>query len=137
MIESQLEADGLFDVNLSQTLWDTYNAERTQDAYPVYQLGWFPDYSDADTYLTPFFLPDNFLVNHYEDDEVTELIEAQATTEDEEERAGLIGDVQAAVAEDLSTLPFLQGAQVAVAQQDIEGVTLDASFKLRFAPMHR
>ncbi|WP_147917242.1 ABC transporter substrate-binding protein [Ruania zhangjianzhongii] len=137
MIESQLEADGLFDVNLSQTLWDTYNTQRTQDAYPVHQLGWFPDYSDADTYLTPFFLPENFLVNHYENDEVTELIQAQATTEDEEERAGMIEDVQAAVAEDLSTLPFLQGAQVAVAQQDIEGVTLDASFKLRFAPMHR
>ncbi len=137
MIESQLEADGLFEVELSQTLWDTYNSQRTQDAYPVYQLGWFPDYSDADTYLTPFFLPDNFLVNHYEDDEVTDLIHQQATTEDPDERAALIEQVQQAVVEDLPILPFLQGAQVVVAQNDIEGVTLDASFKLRFAPLHR
>ena len=28
---------------------------------PSYQLGWFPDYSDADNYLTPFFLKTNFL----------------------------------------------------------------------------
>jgi len=137
MIENQLEADGLFEVNLSQTLWDTYNSERTQDAYPAYQLGWFPDYSDADNYLTPFFLPDNFLVNHYEDEEVTDMIHQQASTEDEDERAALIEDIQHAVAEDLSTLPFLQGAQVAVAQQNIQDVTLDASFKFRFAPLHR
>src|SRR5690625_7727679 len=97
----------------------SFPTRRSSDLYPVYQLGWFPDYSDADTYLTPFFLPDNFLVNHYEDDEVTELVQAQATTEDQEERAALIEEVQAAVAEDLPTLPFLQGAQVAVDRKSV------------------
>lgn len=137
LIESQLEADGLFDVTLNQTLWDTYNAERTQDAYPAHQLGWFPDYSDADNYLTPFFLIDNFLVNHYEDQEVNDLILQQASTPDEAERTALIEEIQRRVAEDLPTVPLLQGAQVAVAQNDIEGVTLDASFKFRFGPLHR
>ena len=43
--------------------------------------------------------------------------------------------IQGRVAELLSTVPYLQGAQVAVAGADVEGVILDASFKLRFAPL--
>ena len=65
MIKEQLEKSGLFKVDLQSTEWVTYSKDRTADAYPVYQLGWFPDYSDADNYLTPFFVPGNFL-NHYE-----------------------------------------------------------------------
>ncbi len=57
MIKEQLEKSGLFTVDLQSTEWVTYSKDRRADAYPVYQLGWFPDYSDADNYLTPFFVP--------------------------------------------------------------------------------
>jgi len=137
MIESQLEADGLFDVNLQSTLWDTYNAERVEGVYPAYQLGWFPDYSDADNYLSPFFQEDNFLANGYSNTEVQETILEQTSTADEAERTALIEEAQEMVAEDLSTLPYLQGAQVAVSANDITGVTLDASFKFRYASLTR
>ncbi|KAE8763133.1 ABC transporter substrate-binding protein [Georgenia thermotolerans] len=139
MVEKQLEADGLFDVTLQSTLWDVYSAERTDDLYPAYQLGWFPDYSDADNYLSPFFLKENFLANHYDNAEVNDLILQQATTPDADQRTELIGQIQEKVAQDLSTLPFLQGAQVAVAAPDITGVqdTLDASFKFRYAALGR
>ncbi|WP_218221215.1 ABC transporter substrate-binding protein [Nesterenkonia sp. Act20] len=137
MIESQLESDGLFEVNLQSTLWDTYNAERVEGVYPAYQLGWFPDYSDADNYLSPFFLEENFLVNGYSNQEVNDLILEQASTPDEAEREEMITQAQELVAEDLSTLPYLQGAQVAVSANDIEGVTLDASFKFRYASLTR
>ena len=63
------------------------------------------------------------------------MIRQQATIEDDAERASMLEDIQAAVAEDLSTVPYLQGAQVAVSGADIDGVTLDASFKFRFAPI--
>ena len=66
LVKGQLEKSGLFTVDLKSTEWTTYTKERRADAYPVYQLGWFPDYSDADNYLTPFFIPGNFLGNHYE-----------------------------------------------------------------------
>ncbi|GAA1140062.1 ABC transporter substrate-binding protein [Nesterenkonia lutea] len=137
MIESQLESDGLFEVNLQSTLWDTYNSERVEGVYPAYQLGWFPDYSDADNYLAPFFLEDNFLVNGYSNQEVNDLILEQASTSDEAERTSMIEEAQELVAEDLSTLPYLQGAQVAVSGTDISGVTLDASFKFRYASLTR
>jgi len=137
LIQRQLEADGLFKVNLASTLWDTYSTERREDLYPSYQLGWFPDYSDADNYLTPFFLTENFLGNHYVNQEVNDLIIEQATTPDEAERTAKIEQIQELVAKDLSTVPYLQGAQVAVAQNDIKDVTLDASFKFRYAPLTR
>jgi len=139
LIKDQLESSGLFSVNLQTTEWVQYAQDRTSDVYPAYQLGWFPDYSDADNYLTPFFLIENFLGNHYENQEVNDMILAQASTEDADERTGLIEDIQAAVAEDLSTVPYLQGAQVAVVRSDVSGAedTLDASFKFRYGALSR
>jgi peptide/nickel transport system substrate-binding protein len=133
MIKEQLEKSGLFKVDLQSTEWVTYSKARTADAYPVYQLGWFPDYSDADNYLTPFFIPGNFLKNHYENPAVTDIIKKQLVTVDKTERETSLGDAQTAVAKDLSTLPLLQGAQLMVAGADVKGVeqTLDPSFKTR------
>lgn len=132
MIKEQLEKSGLFKVDLQSTEWVTYAKDRTKDVYPVYQLGWFPDYSDADNYLTPFFIPGNFLKNHYENASVTDLIKKQLTTVDKAEREKVLGEAQTAVAKDLPTLPLLQGAQLMVGK-DVKGVekTLDASFKTR------
>ena len=135
MVKSQLEESGLFTVDLKSTEWVQYSEDRTSDVYPAYQLGWFPDYSDADNYLTPFFLTNNFLGNHFSDPQVEELILGQAVEPDADTRTQMIEDIQSLVAEQLSTLPLLQGAQVAVAGTDVDGVILDASFKFRFAPV--
>ena len=139
LIKDQLESSGLFTVDLQTTEWVQYAEDRTADVYPAYQLGWFPDYSDADNYLTPFFLVENFLGNHYANQEVNDLILQQAVTTDPDERAGLIEDIQAAVAKDLSTVPYLQGAQVAVVGPDVTGAedTLDASFKFRYGALSK
>ncbi|MBW0256421.1 ABC transporter substrate-binding protein [Cellulomonas sp. PS-H5] len=137
LIKDQLESTGLFTVDLQTTEWVQYAKDRTSDVYPAYQLGWFPDYSDADNYLTPFFLTDNFLGNHYDNQEVNDLILQQAVTTDAGERSALIEQIQDAVAADLSTVPYLQGAQVAVVGADVTGAedTLDASFKFRYGAL--
>jgi peptide/nickel transport system substrate-binding protein len=139
LIKDQLESTGLFTVNLQTTEWVQYSEDRTSDVYPAYQLGWFPDYSDADNYITPFFLIENFLGNHYVNQEVNDLIIEQASTEDVAARTGLIEEIQEKVAGDLSTVPYLQGAQVAVVGTDVSGAedTLDASFKFRFAALSK
>ncbi len=134
-IKSQLEGSGLFKVDLKSTEWVTYAKERTKDAYPAYQLGWFPDYSDADNYLTPFFTKDNFVANHYDNATVQRLIGEQAVNPDKAARTKQIGEIQTEVAKDISTLPLLQGSQVAVSGKDVKGVdeTLDPSFTFRLA----
>jgi peptide/nickel transport system substrate-binding protein len=139
LIKDQLEASGLFTVDLQTTEWVQYSKDRTADVYPSYQLGWFPDYSDADNYLTPFFLTENFLGNHYSNPAVDELIAEQGVTEDPDARAAVIEEIQDTVAADLSTVPYLQGAQVAVVGSTVEGAedTLDASFKFRYAALSK
>ncbi|NYI40260.1 ABC transporter substrate-binding protein [Demequina lutea] len=139
LVKDQLESSGLFSVNLQSTEWVQYAKDRTADVYPAYQLGWFPDYSDADNYLSPFFLKDNFLGNHYSNQAVNDMILKQAVTVDPAARTALIGQIQDAVAADLSTLPLLQGAQVAVTGANVSGVqdTLDASFKFRYGAISK
>jgi peptide/nickel transport system substrate-binding protein len=137
LIKDQLESSGLFTVDLQTTEWVQYSEDRVADVYPAYQLGWFPDYSDADNYLTPFFLTENFLSNHYSNQQVNDLILQQATTPDPAARQALIEQIQQLEAQDLSTLPYLQGAQVAVVRTGVEGAadTLDPSFKFRYGAL--
>ncbi|TFD57670.1 peptide ABC transporter substrate-binding protein [Cryobacterium suzukii] len=137
LIKDQLDASGLFTVSLQSTEWVQYSKDRVADVYPAYQLGWFPDYSDADNYLAPFFAEGNFLKNHFDDADVTALIQKQAVTTDPAERTALIEEIQNKVAAQLSTVPLLQGAQVAITGTDITGTgdTLDASFKFRYGAL--
>ena len=81
----------------------------------------------------------NFLGNHYVNQEVNDLIIKQASEPDPATRTADIEAIQQKVAADLSTVPYLQGAQVAVTGTDVEGAdqTLDASFKFRYAALSK
>lgn len=137
LIKSQLEANGLFTVNLASTEYTQYSPDRTSDVYPAYELGWYPDFSDADNYLTPFFGADSFLVNHYSNQKVIDEIKQQATESDATKREALIEDIQKLVAADLPTIPVWQGAQVVVTGTDVKGAKLDGSFKFRFGELSK
>ena len=137
LLKQQLEDSGLFTVNIQSTVYTTYAQERTKDAYPVYQLGWFPDFSDADNYLSPFFTKENFVQNHYDDPEIQDLIAKEQAESDTDKRAALIEQAQEREATQISTLPLLQGKSVAVAGKDVKGLTLDASFKFRYATLSK
>ncbi|GAA1955524.1 ABC transporter substrate-binding protein [Microbacterium deminutum] len=135
-IKSQLEAGGLFTVNIAQTEWVTYQKQRV-NGYPLYQFGWFPDFSDADNYLTPFFSANSFLQNHYTNTEVQDMLVKEATNSNADQRKTQIEQIQDLVAKDLPTIPVIQGTQIAVVGKGVVGTTLDASFKFRYAPLHK
>jgi peptide/nickel transport system substrate-binding protein len=143
LIKDQLDSSGLFKVNLQSTEYVQYSKDRVKDVYPAYQLGWFPDFSDADNYLTPFFLntPDStaFLQNHYSNPAINTLIQQEVTTKDAAARTKLIEQVQTDEAKDLATVPYLQGSQVAVVGKDVSGTkdTLDPSFKFRYGVLSK
>ena len=137
-IKAQLEEGGLCKVDLQSTEWTQYSKDRviTSDSdgsYPAYQLGWFPDYSDPDNYLSPFFRDGNFVNNGYSNTEVNDLIVKQAGQTDDKEREDTLKEIQKLETDDLSTIPLLQGAQVAVTGSGVKGVVLDASFRFRYA----
>lgn len=138
-IKRQLENGGLFKVNLQSTEWTTYSAERVKDAYPVFQLGWFPDFPDPDNYLTPFFGPNNFLQSHYSDATTDKLLDQERTMKNGAARDKVLAQIQTRIATQVPILPLLTGSQVAVAGTDIKGVgsTLDPTFRFRFTSLSK
>lgn len=136
-VKAQLEADGIFAVDLQATEWGQYTEDFVADVYPAYQLGWFPDFSDADNFLSPFFVGGGFFSNHYSNPEVEALIAQQRVTIDPAERTALIEQIQDLVAQDVPTLPLLQGTQVAVTTDAVDGVVLDGSFKFRYGTISK
>ncbi len=151
-VKRQLEATGLFKVDLQSTEWVTYSEEYPADTYPVHQLGWFPDFPDADNYLSPFLSPynkdksGNFTNSHYNDEDtafvdptMSKLLDSERTDGDQASREATLGEIQARVAELVPYLPLLTGTSVAVAVDGVNGVkdTLDASFKFRFTSLSK
>jgi peptide/nickel transport system substrate-binding protein len=142
-VKRQLEATGLFKVNLKGTAWTTYNAERVKDTYSIYQLGWFPDFVDGDNYLGPFLAENNFVHAHYCDpgaknrpcdkDGVLPLLTTEET-QSGAARTAAFAQVQKTLATGtLPLLPLLSGKQVAVTGTSISGVqeTLDPTYQFR------
>ncbi|MET1038901.1 MAG: ABC transporter substrate-binding protein [Aeromicrobium sp.] len=151
-IKRQLDATGLFTVDLQSTEWVTYSEEYPADAYPVFQLGWFPDFPDADNYLSPFLSPydkeqsGNFTNSHYNDldtefadPEMSKLLESERTDGDKASREATLKQIQDRLADQVPYLPLLTGSQVAVGVDGVNGLeeTLDPSFKFRFTSLSK
>jgi peptide/nickel transport system substrate-binding protein len=134
-IKRQLEESGLFKVNLDSTEWDQYKEEAfTKGTYYFYGLGWFPDYPDADNYLSPFMRDGGFFVNGYSNDEVNSLLDEEIGTDDAGAREEAFGKIQDIQAEDAPLIPLWEGKQVAAVREGVEGVdkTFDPAFQFRF-----
>ena len=133
-IKRQLDESGLFDVTLKSTEWNQYSTAAFTDKYPQYQLGWFPDYPDADDYTSPFYLPDSFLNIHYDNPEMNKLIGQERSSDDPKTRQKAFDRIQEIGAEDAPTIPIWQADQVAAVRDGVNGVeeTFDPSFIFRF-----
>jgi peptide/nickel transport system substrate-binding protein len=133
-IKRQLDESGLFDVTLKSTEWNQYSTAAFTDKYPAYQLGWFPDYPDADDYTSPFYLPDSFLNTHYDNPEMNKLIAEEKASDDPAVRTKAFDSIQKIGATDAPTIPIWQADQVAAVRDGINGVeeTFDPSFIFRF-----
>ncbi|HEY8300975.1 MAG TPA: ABC transporter substrate-binding protein [Jatrophihabitans sp.] len=143
-IKRQLEATGLFKVTLGSALYTTYSTERVKDTYPIYQLGWFPDFVDADNYLFNFLSEQNFVHAHYCDvgaknrpcdkDGMSKLLTIEETHSGAT-RTEALSKIQKILATGtMPYLPLLSGYQVAVTRTNVSGVqeTLDATYQFRF-----
>ena len=133
-IKRQLDESELFDVTLESTEWNQYSEAAFTDKYPVYQLGWFPDYPDADNYTSPFYSKDSFLNIHYENPEMEKLLAEEKASTDDATREEAFARIQEIGAEDAPTVPYIELSQVAVVQDGVEGVpdTLDPSYIFRY-----
>ncbi len=132
-VERQLEESGLFDVDLKSTEWEQYQTIYKEGAYDLFILGWYPDFLDADNYLSPFIRDGGFFENGYSSEAVNELLDQQLGETDTAAREEQIGQLQDLVAEDVPLIPSWFGKNVAVANPSMEGVgaTLDPTYIFR------
>ncbi|MFE4819472.1 ABC transporter substrate-binding protein [Streptomyces sp. NPDC056704] len=139
LIKTQLEATGLFKVNLQSTEWTQYGKDRIKHLYPIYQLGWYADYLDADNYLSPFYSANSWVANGYDDPAVRELIKKEETETDAAKRTELLEEAQDKAAAQVPLLPLLQGSTAIVTRTDISGVpdALTSAYTFRWAGLSK
>ena len=133
-LADQLNSSGLFEVKTESAEWEEYQTLYEEGAYDLFILGWYPDFLDADNYLTPFIRDGGFFNNGYSSDEVNGLLDQQLGETDEAARNEQIGQLQDLTAEDVPLVPSWNGENVAVASSSMEGVedTLDPTYIFRY-----
>jgi peptide/nickel transport system substrate-binding protein len=132
-LQRALNASGLFKVTLKSAEWATYS-KTLGTQYGAFQLGWFPDYVDAEDYVVPFYAKGNFTSNNYSSPVMTALLKKEAGAKTTSKRLGYIRQAQTLAAKDVPVIPYWQGTMVAVAHNNVHGIdgTLDPSFIMRF-----
>ncbi|MFF8609336.1 ABC transporter substrate-binding protein [Streptomyces sp. NPDC015346] len=122
-LRGQLNATGLFDVTVQGAEWSTFRPAQKRGDYPVYGLGWFPDFPDPDNYVAPFLDADNFLNTPYVNKVVRDQLIPQSRRSADRTAAGpTFGQIQKIVAKDVPVLPLWQGKQYIAARDDVTGV---------------
>jgi peptide/nickel transport system substrate-binding protein len=133
-LKRQLEATGLFKVDLKSTEWEQYTANCLADKCPIYQLGWFPDYPDTDDYVGQFFGSTAFLNDHYSNSQVDSLLKDEQGTRDQAKREADFKKIQEISVGDAPVIPYWQGQQIAITHGSVSGVqdTLKPDYIFRF-----
>jgi peptide/nickel transport system substrate-binding protein len=133
-IQRALNASGLFKVTLKSAEWAQYS-DALGKQYGAFQLGWFPDYVDAENYLLPFYeSSSNFTSNNYKSGAIDALLKREKGTKGLSTRLGIVRAAQLVAAKDAPIIPYWQGAMIAVSRSNVKGVdaTLDPTFIMRF-----
>ena len=133
-IKRQLDASGLFSVTLKSSEWEQYKKSYADGAYAQWELGWFPDFPDADNYTSVFLVDGGFEKNNYSNPTVNDLVAKEIGSTDAKVRADTFAEIQKITAEDVPLLPVWQGKQIAATRDNVTGVekTFDPSFTFRF-----
>ncbi|MCA0295108.1 MAG: ABC transporter substrate-binding protein [Actinobacteria bacterium] len=133
LLSEQLKASGLFDPKTESAEWTQYQTLYKQKAYDLFMLGWYPDFLDADNYLTPFLVDGGFFKNGYSNSKVNELVKQEQGETDTAKRDARIGELQDITAADVPLIPSWNGKNVAVSSKSMSGVkdTLDPTYIFR------
>jgi peptide/nickel transport system substrate-binding protein len=132
-IQRSLDASGLFKVTLKSAEWAQYS-DALGKQYGAFQLGWFPDYPDAENYLIPFFSKGNFTSNGYANPKMDALIKKEQGAKTTGARLAIIKQAQLLQAKDAPIIPYWQGKMIATSKSGVKGIdsTLDPTFIMRF-----
>lgn len=140
LVEEQLEADGIFDVDVEE--FETPGAvigAFGEGGIDSYLIGWRPDFSDPDTYTDALLSSSSILGHGFENAELEDLI-AQTKAEVNRGNTGeLFRQVHELAADDAVVVPIWQERTVTIAERDITGLQYlrDAGGKFRLWELGR
>ncbi len=131
-ISNQLEATGLFQVEVSGAPWDQFRVQVAQCGYPAFLLGW-PTPGRPVNYLDPsswtdFFVQetDSIICSNYQSDAMDTLVQSAREELDVDARAGIYAQIQELWAEELPTLDITQEPRRALSLDKVDNVMIDA-----------
>lgn len=134
VIKEQLEDTGMIEVTLESMNWAEYVDGFVAGELPFFILGWFPDFADPDTWLSPFASciqsPDNGV--NYCTEEMDALLTAAASSSDADERTTLYEQIGELYAEDVPTIPLFWEPEFVTYRDGVEGVTIGAPFEFNY-----
>jgi peptide/nickel transport system substrate-binding protein len=121
-LQKQLNDTGLFDVDTKGEVWDDYRPKQRKGKFAVYGMGWFPDFPDAETFLTPFLDKNNTIALPYANSRIRDKLIPESRREADRLTASKsIEEIQSIVADDVPLLPLWQGKQYVAVRDDITG----------------
>lgn len=134
-IEQQLP--GLVNVVINTTESATIFDNLDKGTYPTVLLDWYPDYYDADTFITPFLSCDQGSSSSgcevgqsqaggsfYYSEQANQLVKQQIAEQDVTKREALFTQLQDLAAKDVPYIPLWQNKDYVFAKQGLEGVEI-------------
>lgn len=133
-MQRAFNASGLFNVTLKSAEWATYS-KTLGTQYGAFQLGWFPDYPDAEDYITPFYgTKSNFTSNGYSNPKMDAIIKKEEGAKTTAERLVYIKQAEMLAAQDAPIIPYWQNTMLVVGRSNIGNIpkTIDLDYLMRF-----
>ncbi|MGD9962768.1 MAG: ABC transporter substrate-binding protein [Thermoplasmata archaeon] len=120
------DTDAVFTGVVNTLDWPTYLAElrKSPSPFPIFYLGWAPDYADPDNYVTPFLHGVYGTFTHstgYSNATLDALIQDAAVELDEEQRADMYYAISMAVYGDAPYLWLWQGNNFHIERSWVNG----------------
>jgi peptide/nickel transport system substrate-binding protein len=118
-VKRQLEASGLFRVNLWGAEWPRYQQLAKAGSFDLFQVGWTPQFPDGDDFLTPVVKDGATFQNGYKSQTATKLLDSEAASQYQSERDNAFGELQSVLAHDVPVLPLWHSRTAVVAAKDV------------------
>ena len=126
VLKNSIESCGKVTVNLKSEIWAAYRLDRNQGKLPFLLMGWYPDYTDADDYLSPFLTSSGSrgFGSFYSNTTADQWILEEQTTTNTAIRADRFSKLQQKVADDVPYIPLFSGYSESAALSTMKNVTL-------------
>ena len=142
-ISNQLQATGLFQVEIAGAPWDQFRVQVAECGYPAYLLGW-PTPGRPVNYLDPsswtdFFVQetDSIICSNYQSEKMDALVQAAREELDGQTRTGIYAQIQELWAEELPTLDITQEPRRALSLAKVDDVAIDALGLLHYEQLFK